>query len=318
MKSVEESLSRSYGRESEVGRPHRDLLGMFKAELIKRLRRIESYEELYRLLEADDVLRSLCIIREGERPYHPSILLKFRRKIGPQGFHRLMNRLIKQLDRIGILDSTFVLDATFIKAYSQKDPNDNSRGYSDSEARLGKQGRNVVLGYGVHLAVDASSEMPLAVTVEPVNVNEKKVAPPLLYKAMKKRHGWKSMVSDSQYSSEAFRDKARCLGVEPVIPYPKNQMKGKRVLRADRRFHTHGPAKLRRLYRKRSSIKRTVSRLKTHFGLCQPRTRGLRNVLSHVDLCLIAMLSTALSAIKHGYTHRMWSPVQLMKLTGPK
>ncbi len=172
-------MVRSYGRRSRVGRPHRSLLGMFKAELIKRLRRIESYAELYRLLEADDVLRSLCSIREGEKPYHPSILLRFRRRIGPEGFQYLMNRLIKQLDLTGVLDSeTLVLDATFIKAYSQRDPNDNSRGYSDSEARLRKQGRNMVLGYDVHLAVDAGSEMPLAVTVEPANMNEKKIAPP--------------------------------------------------------------------------------------------------------------------------------------------
>ena len=319
LKSVERSLSKSYGRRSSVGRPNRNLLGMFKAELLKRLRRIESYEELHRLLQDDDVLRSLCIIKDGEKPYHPSILLRFRRRIGPEGFQRLMNRLIKQLNHTGVLNSeTLVLDATFIKAYSRRDPQDSSRGLSDSEARLRKQGRNVTLGYGVHLAVDASSEMPLAVTVEPANVNEKKVAPSLLHKTLKHKHRWKSVTADSQYSSEPLRDKARHLGVEPVIPYPKNQMKDKNVLRVDRRFHTHGPAKLRRLYRKRSSIKRTVSRLKTHFGLCQPRTRGLRNVLSHVDLCLIAMLSTALSAIKHGYTHRMWSPVQLMKLTGPK
>jgi len=301
-----------------VGRPHRSLLGMFKAELIKRLRRIESYAELYRLLETDDALRSLCIISEGEKPYHPSILLRFRRRIGPEGFQYLMNRLIKQLDRIGILDSeTLVLDATFIKAYSQRDPNDNSRGYSDSEARLRKQGRNVVLGYGVHLAVDASSEMPLAVTVEPANVNEKKVAPPLLHKVMKK-HRWKSLVADSQYSSEAFRDQARSLGVMPVIPYPRNQMRGKQVLRIDRRFRSHGPSRLRRLYRKRSAVERVVSRLKTHYELCQLRTRGLRNVLSHVLLCLLALLATALSAIKHGHTDKMQSPIQLIKLTGPK
>ena len=230
-----------------------------------------------------------------------------------------MNRLVRQLDHTDVLNSeTLVLDATFIKAYSRRDPQDSSRGLSDSEARLRKQARNVILGYGVHMAVDASSEMPLAVTVEPANVNEKKVAPSLLHKALKKKHRWKIMVADSQYSSEPLRDKARHLGVEPVIPYPKNQMKGKNVLRVDRRFHTHGPARLRRLYRKRSSIERTVSRLKTHFGLCQLRTRGLRNALSHVVLCLIAMLMTALSAIRQGYIHRMRSPVQLMKLTGTK
>jgi len=319
LKSVERSLSKSYGRRSRVGRPHRSLLGMFKAELIKRLRRIESYEELHRLLQADDALRSLCIIKDGEKPYHPSILLRFRRRVGPQGFHRLMNRLIKQLDHTGVLNSeTLVLDATFIKAYSRRDPHNTQRGLSDSDARLRKQGRNVVLGYGVHMAVDASSEMPLAVTVKPANVNEKKIASHLLHKTLKHKHRWKSVTADSQYSSEPLRDKARRLGVEPIIPYPKNQMKGKKVLRVDRKFHTHGPARLRRLYRKRSSIERTVSRLKTYFGLCQLRTRGLRNVLSHVVLCLIAMLTTALSAIKQGHTHRMRSPVQLMKLTGLK
>jgi len=211
-----------------------------------------------------------------------------------------------------------VLDATFIKAYSRRDPNDNGRGYSDFEARLRKQGRNVVLGYGVHLAVDAGSEMLLAVTVEPANVNEKKAAPPLLYKAMKNRHRWKSLIADSQYSSEAFRIEARRYGVEPVIPYPRNQMRGKQVLRIDRKFRSHGPSKLRRLYRKRSAVERVVSRLKTHYGLCQLRTRSLRNVSSHMLLCLLALLATALSAIKHGHTDKMRSPVQLIKLTGPK
>ena len=178
----------------------------------------------------------------------------------PQGFHRLMNRLIRQLDHTGVLNSeTLVLDATFIKAYSRRDPQDSSRGLSDSEARLRKQGRNVVLGYGVHMAVDASSEMPLAVAVKPANVNEKKVAPSLLHKTFKHKHRWKSVTADSQYSSEAFRDKARRLGVEPVIPYPKNQMKGKNVLRVDRGFHTHGPAKLRHVILQEAGALRRAS-----------------------------------------------------------
>lgn len=316
---VEKRLVRNYGRRSRVGRPHRNLLGMFKAELIKRLRRIESYEELYRLLEADDILRSLCIIREGEKPYHPSILLRFRRRIGPEGFECLVNRLVKQLDRIGVLNSeTLVLDATFIEAYSRRDPQDSTRGLSDSDARLRKQGRNIVLGYGIHLAVDASSEMPLAVTVEPANVNEKKIAPNILHKTLKHRRRWRSLVADSQYSSEAFREEARRLGVEPVIPYPRNQMIGKQVLRTDREFRSHGPARLKRLYKRRSSVERTFSRLKTHYGLCQLRTRGLRNVISHVLLCLLALLATALSAIKHGQIDKIRSPVQLMRLTGLK
>jgi len=39
---AERILSECYRSEGEVGRPHRSLLGMFKAELIKRLSGVES------------------------------------------------------------------------------------------------------------------------------------------------------------------------------------------------------------------------------------------------------------------------------------
>jgi len=315
---VEKVLSRSYGRKSRVGRPHRSLLGMFKAELVKRLMRIESYEELYRLLWSHEDLRGLCDVADSEKPYHPSTLLRFRRRVGSKGFKRLMKRLIRQLDGMGVLDAeTVALDATFIEAYSRRDPEDSRRGYSDFDACLRKQGRNVVLGYGVHLAVDVGGEMPLAVVVEPANVNEKKAAASLLHEALKHKRGVKSVAADSQYSSSTFRDEARRLGVEPVIPYPKNQRKGDtRVLRIDRKFRSHGPARLKQLYRQRSAVERTASRLKDHFGLRQLRTRGLGNVLVHVLLCLIAMLTTALSSLLLGHADMMRSPVSLMKLTG--
>jgi transposase len=306
---VERTLSGSYRPEGSVGRPHRNLVGMFRVELVKRLAGVESYREFHRLLQADDVLRSLCEVKDGEKPYGRSTLMRFRQRVGPENLQRIMGRLVKQLDRMGVLDGEAVaLDATFIEAYSRRDPQDNSRGLSDIDARLRKQGRNVVLGYGVHLAADADSEMPLTVIVESANVNEKKLSAPLLRKVLRRKHKVKSVVADSQYSSEAFRDEARRIRVEPVIPYPRNQMKGERVLRVDRRFRSHGPWRLKRLYRKRSAVERTISRLKMYFGLCQLRTRGLRNVLTHVLLCLIAMLMTALSLIRNGFLDKMRSP----------
>jgi len=42
---------------------------------------------------------------------------------------------------------TVVMDATFIKAYSKRDPNDNSRGSSDPDARIGRSGKTYELGY---------------------------------------------------------------------------------------------------------------------------------------------------------------------------
>jgi len=316
---AEKILSRGYRPKGSVGRPHRNLLGMFKVELVKRLEGVESYRELHRLLQTDEALRSLCEIKDCERPYGRSTLMRFREKIGPKRLQRIMACLVKQLDQKGVLDcETVALDATFIEAYSRRDPEDSRRGYSDSDARLRKQGRNVTLGYGVHLAVDAGSEMPLAAIVEPANVNEKKIAASLLRKVLRGKRRAGSVVADSQYSSKAFRDEARRMGAEPVIPYPRNQMKGERVLRVDKRFRSHGPWRLKRVYRKRSAVERTVSRLKTYFGLCRLRTRGLRNVLSHVVLCLIAMLMTALSLTKNGFADKMRSPTFWSYLTCSK
>jgi len=315
---AERILSEAYRPEGSVGRPHRSLRGMFKAELAKRLRDVESYRELHRLLEADDVLRSICEIKPDERPYDRATLMRFRRRVGPERLEHIMSRLVRQLEKMGVLGcDALALDATFIEAYSRRDPENNSRGLFDSEAHLRKQGRNVVLGYGVHLAVDSKSEMPLAAIVESANVNEKKISIPLLRKARKHRRKVKNVVADSQYSSEAFRSEIKRLGAEPVIPYPRNQMRGEKgVLRVDKKFRSHGPWRLKRLYRCRSAIERVAARLVDHFGLEQVRTRGVRNVLTHAFLCLIAMLTIAVSACLLGHPDLMRSPVSLMNLTG--
>jgi hypothetical protein len=51
-----------------------------------------------------------------------------------------MKHLVEQLEKKGLLSGeTLALDAAFIKAYSRRDPQNNSRGLSDSEAGLRKQ-----------------------------------------------------------------------------------------------------------------------------------------------------------------------------------
>ena len=115
---VEQALERSYGRK-RTGRHPRSLLGQFKMELLKRVARIEGYDELHSLLQNEEDLRLLCDIKEGEKPYHPSILLRFRKRIGPDAFQQVMAHCVKQLDRMNMLDArTVALDATFIEAYS--------------------------------------------------------------------------------------------------------------------------------------------------------------------------------------------------------
>ena len=73
------------------------------------------------------------------------------------------------------------------------------------------------------------SELPVAVIAAPANDNEKKHAPSLFKKALKETNGQtKFLVADSQFSSKTFRNRVSGFNVRAVIPYPSNQLRGKR------------------------------------------------------------------------------------------
>jgi hypothetical protein len=117
--------------------------------------------------------------------------------------------------------------------------------------------------------VDIKSEMPIAMTVASANENETKHSVKLFEKASIHVKPLK-LLADSQYSSQILRDAPLNRGTVPVIPYPRNQMKGAKViLRIDRKFKSHGPSELRRAYRKRAAVERVFSRLKNLAGLTQ-------------------------------------------------
>ena len=89
--------------------------------------------------------------------------------------------------------------------------------------------------------------------------------------------------------------------MKPVIPYPSNQKPAEaEFLRIDKQFKTNGPERLKGLYRCKASAERAVSKLNMHLNLENHKVRGLRNILIHALLCIIAMLLLALTAIEHG------------------
>jgi IS5 family transposase len=274
-----------------------------KALVVKRFRNILSDRELYRRLWNDPELRELCDIEDYEKPYHPSQLTRFRQRIGPEKLEYIMETIVDRLRDAGVVKGEIVVcDATFIKACSKRDPMDDSRGYSDPDARVGRAEKTYRLGYKLHLAVDADSELPLAVITAPANENEKKHAPKLLDKAVKASNSrTKILVADSQYSSRRLRKNMADHGIKPVIPYPSNQKPAEaEFLRVDKQFRTHGPEWMKRLYRHKASAERAISRLKEHLSLENHKVKGLRNILTHALLCIIAMLLLALTAIKMG------------------
>ena len=264
---------------------------------------------LVRQMWKDPRLKRICDIEADELPYGIAVLSRFRSKVGPERLMRIVDEAVEALVRKGrIKGETIALDSTCIKAYSRRNL-DNRTGYSDPESRVGRAVKAKDLGYRLHLAVDARSEMPVAMTVASANENEKKHSGSLFEKAS--RHVKpRRLVADPQYSSQRLRDEALKEGTIPVIPYPRNQMKGVRgVLRVDRKFRSHGPQELRRAYRKRVAVERVFSRLKNLTGLMQHNLRGLAKITFHSQLCVIAMLLTAQAAIN---THKIGKARSIM------
>lgn len=200
-----------------------------------------------------------------------------------------------------------VLDPSFIKAWSIRRPDDGRVGFSDSDAKVGRNGRGYDLGYKLHLSVEPSRILPIAILVAPANDNEKKHAPSLIERtrAVLGRAGarLRRLIGDSQFSSE----RVRSLVDDSVIPYTSNQ-RGEGVLRVDRRFRTHGPDELVREYHKRPMVESAFSFLKTQYGLAVNRVRGLKNVSVYALLSVLCHVLNREAAENMGRPDKAVSP----------
>jgi hypothetical protein len=207
------------------------------------MRGVRSLREMTRQLDTDLRLRKLCLIKPGEKGYTRSVLSRFIVKVGESRLIKIIEekvvKLLKQNDA-ACVDSIF--DASFIKAWSTRDPLDNQKGYSDMEARVGRAGRTFGLGYKLHLSIDSKTMLPLTCTFASANQNEQKHSLNLLEKTkLILKHSaakLRSVIADSQYSDSKLRNAVD----ETVIPYRSNQKRDvKGLLRVDKKFRTYGP-----------------------------------------------------------------------------
>jgi len=290
-------LNEPYHPPGSRGRPQRNPLGIFKAHIVRRIKHIPSDRMLVRQMWKDPRLRKICDIEADQPPYGIAVLSRFRNKVGPERLSRIIDQTIDTLVKKGrIKGEALALDSSFIKAYSRRSL-DNRTGYSDPESRIGRAVKAKELGYRLHLAVDVKSELPIAMILVSANENEKKHSLSLFKKASVHVRP-KKLLADSQYSASNLRDAASECGALPVIPYPKNQLKGVRgVLRVDRKFRSHGPQRFKSAYKKRVAVERVFSRLKNLAGLTQHNLRGLAKITFHSQLCVLIMLLTAEAAV---------------------
>ena len=133
------------------------------------------------LLDVDQRLRKICLLKTGEAAYSRSVLSRFTRKVGEDNLNKIIDeKVINLLKYSRVKEVDVVLDASFIKAWSTRDPIDNQMGYSDAEARVG---RTFSLGYKLHLSIDSETMLPLSSLFASANQNEKKHSLTILEKA---------------------------------------------------------------------------------------------------------------------------------------
>jgi len=299
LECVREFLMSLYHR-GGAGRKPYPAVSMLKAQLLKHLWRVPSDRRLALLLKRNRRVARACGFKR-KTPSH-GLFTQFRHRLGEEGYQRVFSVLVKQLVDGGVVKGEVVaLDGTAVKAYSQRSL-DNKTGKSDRQARVGRGRRGFILGYKVHTACCTSSELPLAFTVQPCNMNEKRFIKPLLKKLKGLGISFRTVLADAQYDSAKVRNTVREYGAEPVIPHRKTS-RIKNALKVGKDFVVRGVKRLVKLFRKRVSIERVFSRAKEWLLLDHLRVRGLEQAFIHACLSFSAMLIVALTAVKQHKLH---------------
>jgi hypothetical protein len=254
-----------------------------------RMKGIRSLRELARILDVDQRIRCLCLIKRDENGYPRSVLSRFTHLVGAEALRLIIEeKVILLLRRAGVAEVDAVLDACFVKAWSIRDLETNKMGLSDPDARVGRNGRGYNLGYKLHTSVEPKRILPLASVLAPANENEKRHAPSLVERTRmvlgKADARLRCLIGDSQYSS----GKVRSLVDDAVIPYTSSQ-RGE-GLRVDRMFRAHGHEDLVAEYRKRPVVEAFFAYLRNHFGFDVVKVRGLASVSVYAwlsELCVV-------------------------------
>ena len=292
------------------GRPPRNPLGLFRSFIVMKMKGVRSLREMTRLLDTDQRLRKLCLIKTGEKGYPRSVLSRYIRKVEEDNLTRIIEeKVVRLLKRNDAKDVDSVFDASFIKTWSTRHPLDSQKGLSDGDARVGRTGRTFALGYELHLAIDSKTMLPLTYAFASANQNEKKHALTILEKTKqilkRSRAKLRSVIADSQYSDKKLRSAVNAA----LIPYPANQKRDvKGLLRVDKKFRTYGPEDQKRKYHKRPSIEAVHSFLKTQYSLAINKVRGVRNVASYALYSLLCLVLNREVAENIGRPEKAVSP----------
>ena len=205
----------------------------------------------------------------------------------------------------------------------------------DSPRRGPRFQADTSLGYKVHAAVCARTDLPVAWQVETARAHESSFATALLDAAKDRGFAAETTALDMGYDTEAIHAGCEARDSRPIIPLkqtpgvkrgdhrppecehgtwtfagadpsrvaskwrcPTGECKpASRWIKADR-LHPLVPRESKRwksLYRGRGAVEREFGRLKHEWALLPLRVRGIERVRLHADLTILAKLACALA-----------------------
>lgn len=265
-------------------------LGLVKALVLMRLKRIPSERELERELNRHPEYMHLCGLSRA--PDHSTFSV-FRKRLGDKT-EELFKQPLEGLTEKGYIKSRVVaIDSTDLKAYCRPRKN---KPRSDPDASLGhKSKKKTFFGYKAHVACDAEQELPIAVRVSTGKDADAPHAIPTLNKmSTKHKNNMEYFLGDCSYYSTEIYEYAIQYGAKPITNYPKRTKK------------------LPKPYNKRASIEHIFGRAIDLLGLDNIKVRGMRKVLQHCYLSFTAMLYFALAAFKN---NKPWLARSVMQIT---
>lgn len=276
-----------------------DWKAMFKAMLLKEMRKIDSRRKLVKLLKSNKDLLRLCGFERA--PAH-NTFSKFVKRLGCNVFEQIFYESVAEIRKYQEVGRIVAIDSTLLQGYA-RDWNDKEN--SDPDAKWGySTTKEWVFGYKVHVACDVELELPLAFTVTPANVYDSVECLNLLEKMTRRGIKFEYVIADAGYDTkDNYYLISNVYHAVPIIAMNRRNLKSE-----TRDFENYLPIKRdmdiwKSMYQRRGAVERVFSRLKEELGLKMVKVRKIDNIKIHVATSLITMLCVALVAIKSGNTN---------------
>ncbi len=296
------------------------------ADLLRWMLHLSSTDELIRTLKRYPHLAGAVNFQPGHIPGKATFSRR-RMAIPLDDLKAILHALVRVLTRMKVIDGrAWVIDLTRLPTHSSvsKEYPHSPNGKSDPQAAFCGYRDNddgLQFGYCVLFVVDVKTELPLALLFGGGEAQDSPLAEPLLEEARREHPALAErcwlVIGDGGYDVlHVFEYILHRLRALPVITRnPRNAADPHADLATDALCVLRRPSPWHKaLFRSRTAVERTNSRIKLTFNLKYHKNRGW-NAVEHCTLfAAIAMLAVAWVAVKTGHPDKIrsaWTWVSL-------